>query len=84
MSYRISYLVPKEEFEHLLLGRKNSHEQYRKHPPKNHPLVAGRQNPGNALSVPRRHTKWKTAKKRERSKKVKSPNREKTRGNSPV
>ena len=44
MSYRISYLVPKKEFEHLLLG-KNRHEQYRKHPPKNCPLLAGRRNP---------------------------------------
>ena len=44
MSYRISYLVPKKEFKCLLLG-KNSHEQYRKPPPKNCPLLAGRRNP---------------------------------------
>ena len=78
MSYRISYLVPKKEFELLLLGKKQSRAAQEAHA-KKLSTPSRKAKPKRALSAPRRHAKLKTTKKRERSKKVKSPDREKTR-----
>ena len=62
MSYRISYLVPKKEFEHLLLGKKQS-RAVKEAPTKNLPLLAGRRNP-------RKHHPTQKARKIEDNKKV--------------
>ena len=79
MSYRISYLMPKKEFKHLLLGKKQS-RAVKEAPTKKSSTPSRKAKPKKASSAPRRHAKSKTTKKRERSKKVKSPDREKTRG----
>ena len=79
MSYRISYLMPKKEFERLLLGKKQS-RAVQEAPAKKSSTRSRKAKPKKASSAPRRHAKLKTAKKWERSKKVKSPDREKTRG----
>ena len=79
MSYRISYLVPEKEFEHLLLEKKQS-RAVKEAPAKKSSTPSRKVKPKKALSAPRRHAKLKTTKKWERSKKVKSPDREKTRG----
>ena len=79
MSYRISYLMPKKEFKRLLLGKKQS-QVVQEAPTKKSSTPSRKAKPKKASSAPRRHAKSKTTKKRERSKKVKSPNREKTRG----
>ena len=76
MSYRISYLVPKKEFKLLLLGKKLS-RAVEEAPAKKSSTPSRKAKPKKASSAPRRHTKSKTTKKRERSKKVKSPDREK-------
>ena len=79
MSYRISYLMPKKEFECLLLGKKQT-RAVQEAPAKKSSTPSRKVKPKKALSAPRRHTKSKTTKKRERSKKAQSPDREKTRG----
>ena len=61
MSYKISYLVPKKEFEDLI-GKKQPWEA-----------------PAKKSSTPRRDAKPKTE-KRERIRKAKTLDREKTRG----
>ena len=79
MSYRISYLMPKKEFECLLLGKKQS-RAVQEAPAKKSSTPSRKAKPKKASSTPRRHAKSKTTRKWERSKKVKSPDREKTRG----
>ena len=83
MSYRISYLMPKKEFERLLLGKKQS-RAVQEAPAKKSSTPSRKGKPKKASSAPRRHAKSKTTKKRERSKKVKSPTEKKLGGNSLV
>ena len=64
MSYRISYLVPKKEFKHLLLGKKQT-RAVQEAPAK------------KASSAPRRHAKLKTTKKREKTREKQSGVRKK-------
>ena len=62
MSYRISYLVPKKEFEHLLLGKKQT-RAVQEAPTKKSSTPSSKAKPKKASSTPRRHTKLKTTKK---------------------
>ena len=78
MSYRISYLVPKKEFKRLL-GKKQS-RAVQEAPAKKSSTPSRKAKPKKASSTPRRHAKPKTTKKQERTKKAKSPDREKTMG----
>ena len=91
MSYRISYLMPKKEFKRLI-GKKQSRAVQEapakklSTPRRNAKLKkvssAPRRKvkPKKASSTPRRHAKSKTttSKKWERTRKAKSPDREKT------
>ena len=83
MSYRISYLVPKKEFEHLLL-EKNSHKQYRKHLLKNRPLLAGRQNPRKHHPHPEGMQNRRQQKSGKGAKRSNPMTEKKLGGNSPV
>ena len=69
MSYKISYLVPKKEFERLI-GQKQPRAV----------SVKAQEAPAKKLPAPRRHAKPKTmtSEKRERMRKAKSSDREKT------
>ena len=67
MSYRISYLVPKKEFEHLLLGKTQT-RAVQEAPAKK-----------SSSSAPRRHAKSKTTKKREKTRGKQSGVRKKCR-----
>ena len=66
----------------FIIRKKTDTKQYRKHPPKNRPLLAARRNPRKHRPTPRRHTKSRmtTSEKRERTRKAKYPDREKTWG----
>ena len=84
MSYRISYLMPKKEFEHLI-GKKQSGAisvGSQEAPTKKSPTLRRNEKPKKVLSAPRRHAKPKTttSKKWEKTRKAKSPDRGKTRG----
>ena len=83
MSYRISYLVPKKEFEGLLLGKKQS-RAVQEAPAKKSSTPSRKAKPKKASSTPRRHAKSKTTKKRERSKRSNPPTEKKLGGNSLV
>ena len=71
--------MPKKEFKSLLLGKKQS-RAVKEAPAKKLFTPSRKAKPKKASCAPRRQANSKTTKKRERSKKVKSPNREKTRG----
>ena len=71
MSYRISYLVPKKEFERLLGKRQSWAVQ--EAPAIKLSTPSRKAKPKKALSAPRRHAKSTTTKNWERTKKVKSP-----------
>ena len=80
MSYRISYLMPKKESA-CLIGKKQS-RAVQQAPAKKSSTPRRKAKPKKASSAPRRHAKSEavTSKKRERTRKAKSPDREKTRG----
>ena len=70
MSYRISYLMPKKEFE-CLTGKKQPRAV----------SIKSQEVPTTRMPTPRRHAKPKiTAEKWERTKKAKLPHKEKNRG----
>ena len=78
MSYRISYLVPKKEFEHLLLGKKQT-QAVQEAPAKKLSTPSSKAKPKKASSTPRRHAKSKTTKKREKTRGKQSGVRKKRR-----
>ena len=78
MSYRISYLVPKKEFEHLLL-RKTQTRAVQEAPAKKSSTPSRKAKPKKVLSAPRRHAKSKTTKKQEKTRGKQSGVRKKRR-----
>ena len=78
MSYRISYLVPKKEFERLLLGKKQT-RAVQEAPAKKSSTPSRKAKPKKASSAPRRHTKSKTTKKLEKTRGKQSGVRKKRR-----
>ena len=83
MSYRISYLMPKKEFERLLLGKKQS-RAVQEAPTKKSSTPSRKAKPKKASSAPRRHTNRRQQKSGKGAKRSNPQTEKKLGGNSPV